>query len=303
MAELQKIKCVVEEFLKEYFLQNSQAEENRQKETQAATEIQSWFRACKVRAYLSHLHKKAVIIQKIWRGFTTRARVRQMVKIQRQWRGFFVRKYVHNFYARKSYMERLIIKNHLIRRELDEIEELQIRKRECVEMVKEQTAKISQARRLHHLLSTKQCPGVFNSPFRPAPHEMELMLRQVKYQTPTRLVPRDRACLLRIPGSAAPSFSGTPKSPWIKSTKTCGSRPILPPIASKKQQGEFREPGELWEQHLRCPDLMMSLQTSYTHLEEIQRQLRHHQSVRLPSVVQGTGSVLHHMSHSSPSFK
>ncbi|XP_069030149.1 spermatogenesis-associated protein 17 isoform X2 [Embiotoca jacksoni] len=194
MAQLLKIQSEVEEFKKEYFYRNSQAEETRQKENHAATQIQSWFRACKVRAYLSHLHKKAIIIQKIWRGFTARARVRQMVKeayfimkmnfynemavrIQRQWRGFFVKKYIHNFYARKRYMEGLAVKNELVRRELDELEELKKRERDCLEMVREQTAKVYQAHRLHHLLSTKQCPGVFNSPFRPAPHEMELLLR------------------------------------------------------------------------------------------------------------------------------
>lgn len=32
----------------------SQAEENRQKENEAAIRIQSWFRACKVRAYLRY---------------------------------------------------------------------------------------------------------------------------------------------------------------------------------------------------------------------------------------------------------
>ncbi|XP_041798652.1 spermatogenesis-associated protein 17 [Chelmon rostratus] len=306
MAELLKTKSEVEEFQKEYVYRNSQAEENRQRENQAASRIQSWFRACKVRAYLSHLHEKAIIIQKIWRGFTARAHFRQMVKaayfimkmnfyeemavrIQRRWRGFFVRKYIHNFYARKSYLEGLSRKNELVRRELDELEGLQKRERDCLEMVKEQTAKVYKAHRLHHLLSTEQCPGVFNSPFRPTPHEMEQLLRQVKYQAPTRLAPRGRACLLGMPGPEAPSFTGTLESPWMKNTRiSCSSRLILPPIASKKQQCLFREPGEVWEQRVHCPDLTVHLQTSRTHLEEAQNQLRQHQ---------GTGSMLHHPSH------
>ncbi|XP_059202570.1 spermatogenesis-associated protein 17 [Centropristis striata] len=290
------------------------------RENQAATRIQSWFRGCKLRAYLSHLHKKAIIIQKIWRGFTARARFRQMVKaayfimkknfyeemavrIQQTWRGFFVRKYVHNFYARKSYLEGLSRKNELVRRELHELEELQKRERDCVEMVKVQSARVFQAHRLHHLLSTKQCPGVFNSPFRPAPHEMELLLRKVKYQAPTKLAPRGRACLLGMPGTTAPSFPGTLGSPWIKTTGTCcSSRSILPPIASKKQQGLFREPGEVWEQRVHCPDLTLRLQTSYTHLEEAQSQLRQHESIRPPTGTLGRGGMPHHLSHSSNSF-
>lgn len=42
------------------------------------------------------------------------------------------------------------------RKELDQLEELQRRERDCQEMVKEHTAKVYQAHRLHHLLSTQQ---------------------------------------------------------------------------------------------------------------------------------------------------
>lgn len=48
-------------------------------------------------------------------------------------------------------------------------------------------------------------------------------------------------------------------------------------------QGLFREPGEVWEQRLRFPELSLHLQTSYTHLEEAQSELRHLESVRLHS--------------------
>ncbi|KAK2854225.1 hypothetical protein Q5P01_006886 [Channa striata] len=296
MAELLRLKRELEECQKEYFYRSSQAEQHRRREHEAAIRIQSWFRACKVRAYLSHLHKNAVIIQKIWRGFIARACFRQTVKeayfimkmnfyeemavrIQRRWRGFFVRKNIHNYYARKRYLEGLSLANELVRRDLNELEELQKRERDCLDMVKEQTAKVYEAQRLHHLLSTNQCPGVFNSPFRTVPHEMELVLRQVKYQAPTRLAPRDWACPLSMPVTTAPSSPGSLGSPWIKpSTTSCSSRPILPPIVSKKQQGLLREPGELWEQRVHCPDPMLRLQASYTQLDEARSQLRQHES-------------------------
>uniref|UniRef100_A0A8C6NPR4 Uncharacterized protein n=1 Tax=Nothobranchius furzeri TaxID=105023 RepID=A0A8C6NPR4_NOTFU len=54
MAELEKFKSAEDEFRKKYFQRNREAEENRQKESRAATRIQSWFRACKVRAYLRY---------------------------------------------------------------------------------------------------------------------------------------------------------------------------------------------------------------------------------------------------------
>uniref|UniRef100_A0AAV2LPG7 Uncharacterized protein n=1 Tax=Knipowitschia caucasica TaxID=637954 RepID=A0AAV2LPG7_KNICA len=164
-------------------------------------------------------------------------------------------------------------------KDLNELEELQRKERRCVEILKEQTAKVFQAHRLHHLLSTKQCPGVFNSPFRQAPHEMELLLRQVKYQAPARLTPRDRVFLLGTPGPAAPNFPETLGSPWIKSKcSESSSRPILPPIVGKKPQGLLREPGQVWEQRIYCPKLSSHLQTSYTLLENVQNDLRQHNS-------------------------
>uniref|UniRef100_A0A3Q3EGD5 Spermatogenesis associated 17 n=1 Tax=Labrus bergylta TaxID=56723 RepID=A0A3Q3EGD5_9LABR len=221
MAELLRIESEVEQFKTELLYRHRQAEENRLRENQAAIQIQSWVRACKVRAYLSHLHKKAIIIQKIWRGFTARAHFRQMVKeayfimkmnfyeemavrIQRRWRGFFARKFIHNFYARKRYLEGVAANNELVRREMDEIEELQKRERDCLKMVREQTAKVYQAYRSHHLLSTKQ--------------------------------------------------------------------------------GLLREPGEVWEQRVNCPDLTLRLQTSYIKL---------HRTLR-------SGSMLYHQDLSQP---
>lgn len=37
------------------------------------------------------------------------------LQIQRRWRGFFVRKYIQDFYARKKYLEGLLINNELMR--------------------------------------------------------------------------------------------------------------------------------------------------------------------------------------------
>ncbi|XP_061670377.1 spermatogenesis-associated protein 17 [Syngnathoides biaculeatus] len=310
MAELLQIQTVLEEFRKLHFYKARLAEATRRTEYKASLLIQSWFRGFKVRFYIRRLHEKAVIIQKIWRGFRARARYRQMVmaayfimkikfyndmavRIQRRWRGFYVRKYIHSFYSRKSYLERLSRTNELVRREMDELEELQKRERICLKKVNEQKAKVYQAYRWHHLLSTKQCPGVFNSPFRLAPHEMELLLREVKYLTPTTLVPQD--CGHLIP--AAPthsSFDGTGTESLRSKTRACCSpKPILPRITSTKQQVRIRDPREMWEQNVRFPELTVGLQNSCTHFEEAQNDLHFY------SGTPGPESTHHHLDHRS----
>ncbi|XP_010877377.2 spermatogenesis-associated protein 17 [Esox lucius] len=281
MARLVKLQNEIERIKEKYFTRNRFAEENRQRENEAAIKIQSWFRGWQVRAYLSHLHWKATIIQKIWRGFRARARFRQTVKavyfimkmnfyhkmsvrIQRRWRGYYVRKYVHNYYARRRYMEGLIRKNEEIRRDLVDFSEFQRREREQIAMDREEQKKTVQAQRMHFLLSTKQCPGVFNSPFKPEPDEMELRLRRTKPQPPTAS-PRERDSRL---GNRIPS---THSSASI--ARAHGAQP-LPPIPIKKPQGPFREAAEVWAQRHRSLEPSLRVQTSITDLEEAQDQLR-----------------------------
>uniref|UniRef100_A0A8C8EJK9 Spermatogenesis associated 17 n=1 Tax=Oncorhynchus tshawytscha TaxID=74940 RepID=A0A8C8EJK9_ONCTS len=249
------------------------------------TFISSYFFFVKAYVFMtispSHLHRKATIIQKIWRGFTARAHFRQMVKaayfimkmnfyhemsvrIQQRWRGYCVRKYSHNYYARKRYMEGLARKNKQIRRDLEEFSEFQRRERERMAMEREEQEKNVQAQRMHFLLSTKQCPGVFNSPFRPGPDEMELRLRRTK-PLPPRNIPRDRASLLGNASPSSPSFPGVPRA--------FGAKP-LPPIPSKKPQGPFRGPEEVWAQRQRGLEPSLRVQTSISDLEQAQDQLR-----------------------------
>ncbi|KTG45850.1 hypothetical protein cypCar_00028610 [Cyprinus carpio] len=162
------------------------AEENRQKENEAAVRIQSWFRGCQVRAYVSLLHKNATSIQKIWHGLTARALFRQRVK-----KSYFITEM--NFYNKMGCkLEKLWVYvdcSLLPRRDLEEVAELQWKERERITLEKQEKEKNIQAQRLHFLLSTKQvsgesmyryCLGVFNLPFRTEPDETELRLRKVR---------------------------------------------------------------------------------------------------------------------------
>ncbi|XP_072546628.1 spermatogenesis-associated protein 17 [Salminus brasiliensis] len=271
MARLVKLYSQIEQVKEEYFIRNRIAEENRQRENEAAIKIQSWFKGCRVRAYLSHIHRKATVIQKTWRGFTARQHFRERVKtayflmkmnfynkmavkIQQRWRGYYIRKYVHNYYARKKYLEALTKKNEQIRRELEDLAEHQRKERERHAMEKEEKEKYIQAQRLHFLLSTKQCPGVFNSPFRPGPDEMELRLRRVK---PVRT-------------------RSAPKETWPTNQQTSRfmhNEERLPPI-HKSPQGPFRPAVEVQQQRYRPLEPSLRMATSITALEEAREELR-----------------------------
>ncbi|XP_065144863.2 spermatogenesis-associated protein 17 [Paramisgurnus dabryanus] len=270
MATLVKLYSQLEQIKEQYFIRNRIAEEHRKRENQAAVKIQSWFRGCQVRGYLSHLHKNATSIQKIWRGFIARKLFRHRlkaayfimkihfykkmaVKIQKRWRGYYVRKYIHNYYARKRYLEGLTRKNNQIRRDLEEFAELQRRERERITLEKEEREKNIQAQRLHFLLSTKQCPGVYNSPFKTEPDEMELRLRRVK----PRSAPKER----KTPKIPPDLFNLTP------------NRDRLPPI-HQKPQGPFRSSLEVQQQRYRPLEPSLRVATSITALEEAREELR-----------------------------
>ncbi|XP_076835275.1 spermatogenesis-associated protein 17 isoform X2 [Brachyhypopomus gauderio] len=274
MARLVKLNFRIDHIREQYFLKNRIAEENRQRENAAAVKIQSWFRGCKVRVYLSHLHRKATTIQKTWRGFSARRHFRQRVKtayflmkmnfynemavkIQQRWRGYYIRKYVHNYYARKKYLEALAKKNEHIRRELEVLAEDQRRERERAAIVKEEREKMAQAQRLHFLLSTKQCPGVFNSPYRSQPDEMELRLRRVK------------PLLIRSPPKPVRPSSQ-------QASATFPSPEKLPPI-HKTPQGPFRPAVEVWGQRQRPLEPSLRTATSITALEEAREELRRYE--------------------------
>uniref|UniRef100_A0A672VE57 Spermatogenesis associated 17 n=1 Tax=Strigops habroptila TaxID=2489341 RepID=A0A672VE57_STRHB len=57
-------------------------DEERKIEYKAAIKIQSWFRGCRVRAYLRYLNQMVIIIQRWWRGYLGRKHFRRMVKVR-----------------------------------------------------------------------------------------------------------------------------------------------------------------------------------------------------------------------------
>ncbi|CAH1263256.1 SPATA17 [Branchiostoma lanceolatum] len=273
MATMVKLGRLTGKVVEETFIQNRDAEENRLKEYEAALKIQSWFRAVRVRSYIKFLHKCAVTVQRHWRGFLGRGAFRTLVKnsvfvmrmnfynkmvvrIQKRWRGYYVRKYVHNYYARKRYLEGLQIKNQIVRSELSEYAEMHKREREKRRQELAEKKEIYNARKNHYLLSTHQVSGIYNTPYKPFPDEMEYQLMSVKPLSHKRpLRPRDSTM-----GLVDPSPPRVP--PALPQSAP------LPPIDKKKPQGPFRQPTEVYSQRYRPLEPTLRVATDYTSEEE-----------------------------------
>lgn len=85
--------------------------------------------------------------------------------IQHVYRGFYSRKYSHDFYARKAYIEHIVETSNQLRVQLAANRETAAVEEQRRRAADTQTEFKRVAQRLHHLLSTKASPGVYNSPY------------------------------------------------------------------------------------------------------------------------------------------
>lgn len=174
------------------------------------------------------------------------------VKIQTIWRGYYVRKYVHNYYALKKYLKDVEEKNETIREKLQEFQdqqEIQIRKE------KEESAYqrlLTDAKSKHHLISTFVTPGVFKSPFKDYPEEMEYRLQAVR-----------------------PLVASQKRSEELTTRKQQKNKEKeLPPLTGPKPQGPFKDPQQVLEQRLRQFDPTLRVQTSFFSTLEARNAMR-----------------------------
>ncbi|XP_070577450.1 spermatogenesis-associated protein 17-like [Ptychodera flava] len=258
----------------EVFDRNRIAEDLRHREFDASVRIQAWFRGARVRAYIKFLNRCATIVQKLWRGFLGRAVYREIIKVQvmimrlnyynamatkvqKIWRGYYTRKYIHNYYSRKQYLEGLMIKNSIVRQELSEYTEQMALERQQKEQEEAQRKLEAEASRKHYLISTEVVPGIYNSPFKPYPDEMEYILRSVQPRPPDKPKPKreNRSGII------------IPESPPLPLTEP------LPPIG-QKLQGPFRMPAEVQKQRYKKLQPTLRVQTSFTSVEEAREAMK-----------------------------
>lgn len=236
------------------------ADENRSVEYDKAVQIQSWYRGVLTRQYLRHLHKCATQIQRHWRGYLgrrfCRIRVKSLVlvmrmnvynamavRIQKHWRGFYTRKHVHNFYARKQYLQALVVKNEMLQAELDEYQEQQDIDRKLEHEKAVEKHLFYQARKNHYLLSTHQISGVYNSPFNIEPSPMEALLKKVK--------PLSHKKTLKP----------------LNEEEVGKAIAKLPPVDQDKLQGPFKTPVAVHQQRFHPLNPSLRVATDYRGLE------------------------------------
>lgn len=256
----------------------------REKEWNSAVKILSWFRRLQVQNYIKHQHESALIIQRVYRGYVGRKRYRQIVKhkmqtmmaffydkmatkIQALWRGYYIRKYKANYYARKAYLDALVIKNETVRLELDRVKAERLAKEEIQRRDKLMRDTTLNHRKNHHLLSTKVCRGIYNSP-KKSTKEIEEALKNVSPLSREERELLETNKRLRFLKTA----TGIPTHDLDYSTDRFQP---LPPIKNNtKPQGPFRSPEDVQKQRYKELQPTLRVATDYESVDKARYCLR-----------------------------
>ncbi|XP_037679623.1 spermatogenesis-associated protein 17 isoform X1 [Choloepus didactylus] len=282
LARLQGRASIIEN---QYYFRNSIVDKFRKRENNAAIKIQSWFRGCQVRAYIRYLSKRITIIQKWWRGYIGRKKYQLLVKIayytmkmnlyntmavriQRRWRGYRIRKYCFNYFYLKEYLRAVSETNDAIREALEEFAEMKEREEKKADLEREEKKRDYQARKMHYLLSTKQIPGIYNSPFRKEPDPWELRLQKAKPLTH------------HIPKVKQKHTINLDNWLACTSTRSFPRSEILPPINRKQCQGPFRDIAEVLQQRYKPLEPTLRVAEPINMLKEVREEFRRDERTR-----------------------
>merc|ERR1712130_1041532 len=234
-----------------YRLQNL-ADVERHREFDAAIRIQSWVRGNQLRKYIAFLHGSARRIQACYRGYRGRRKFQQVVNhaVNTMRDGYYTRKYKHNFYARKNYLQGVFRRNVEVREALSEFVETQEEEKSRENRKFEEQEKMLQARRLHYMRSTYQINGVFASPWFPQ-NDFERLLSSVK-----PLSKEEREKLF-------PRLKGDENSQVDRSLPPIKNPPLVRRIA-----GPFRDANEVHNQRYRALSPTLRVATAFDSPEQ-----------------------------------
>lgn len=182
MAHFFALRSKMDDVAREYFRMTQDASDNLGRENAAVISVQSFYRATRVRKTWHATQNGTMLIQRVMRGWLGRAKARAVRAklnrrlhslffehcasvIQKYYRGFRSRRWLHNFHGRKQYLEKIEQRGEYTKEWLQryEAEEQQRCKQE--EETKTRDEFDNLAGDLHHLVSTKAMPGVYNPPY------------------------------------------------------------------------------------------------------------------------------------------
>jgi hypothetical protein len=185
MAHFFELQSRLTEVTGEYFENTQKANDKLSEEMKAVIKCQSFYRACKVRERWHSVVNATKLIQRCCRGWLARLRTRErrlqrlqgmnMVffhhcasVIQKFYRGCWSRRHLHNYYGRKNYLATVARRGEWTCEYLAKDYELKLNQAKLDEEVKMRQEFNSLAGELHHLVSTKTIPGVYNPPYNDA---------------------------------------------------------------------------------------------------------------------------------------
>jgi len=205
----------------DFFELTQAADENRARETSAAIKIQCAFRGSVVRARYNAVLRSCGMIQRLIRGRLGRIRAAaKEVERARRWnmlffdhcaeviqkffRGAWSRKYLHDFYARRRYLDGVASRGDRTVTFLKKAQETQHAQQQAAEEAQMRKEFDVLCGQLHHLVSTTQIPGVYNPPY------SDTLPKAFEKPVETHL--RD-SCRVRLPRSLRrPPLSSHPAS-------------------------------------------------------------------------------------------
>jgi len=182
MAHFFQLRDQLDDAAKVYFAMKQSASDESAREKQAIIKVQSVYRGSKVRERWHAVLHNALLVQRLSRGWLARVRTRALrLKKQQQlnsvffhhcatiikkyYRGWWSRRYLHDYYGRKAYIENIESKGNQTKEYLRRYQSNKEEEAKFQEEAQMRGEFDNLASELHHLVSTKSISGVYNPPY------------------------------------------------------------------------------------------------------------------------------------------
>ncbi len=172
------------DLIENFFYSLNLKEINLQKELNAIIKIQKYIRRLLCRKRFLILKSQTLQVQKNLKGYFSKSNNQkeivnqnnniirefynnQIIIIQKHWKGYKYRKNIIDYYSNKKWLEKINKKNE---ETLNQIKEITMKKQyDLNRKVEENERKkfFNIIKNLHHLISTKEIPGIYNTPYLP----------------------------------------------------------------------------------------------------------------------------------------